>query len=61
MNPDLNEYRDEIDRLKRMAKKLKELGMSDKAQGYEAEIEGLYLRLDELERQYFWESDDEYN
>jgi hypothetical protein len=38
MNINLREYKDEIDRLERMAEKLKSLGMSEKANGYQAEI-----------------------
>jgi hypothetical protein len=52
MNPDLMEYRNEIARLERMAKKLKKLGMSERANGYSAEIYRLNLRLDKLELQF---------
>lgn len=54
------EYRAEIVRLEHMAKKLKEFGMSERANGYRAEIDRLNLRLDKLELQFHWEADDEY-
>jgi aspartate aminotransferase-like enzyme len=60
VNIKLAEYRDEIDRLRRFAKKLEELGMEDKAKSHKLLIDDLRKRLDKLELQYFWEADDEY-
>lgn len=50
MNTDLAEYRDEIDRLERMAIKLENLGME--ANGYEVVIEDLRTRLVKFEKQF---------